>query len=164
MKKDIQLHYLKILDTLRRYSNHNRISVSKAKSTISLVHKLHSPYNISILNALAQKGLIVMKHPKSYIEILDIKNIPIKNKLLDWESAIRCSEPAVLQKINELIIVTKNSTINHYRILQNRGKRNLTREEQNEIKRLDQQIRIKANKLMHETIDLAENIFAKKIK
>ena len=68
MKKDPA--YQKIIITLKKYSEGNKISINRARYILSTVHRFDRPYNTMIIRRLSEECYIKLHGRNGLIEIL----------------------------------------------------------------------------------------------
>jgi hypothetical protein len=60
----------RIVETLKKYSEFNKIPIKRARYAISTCHRMARPYNTQIISELHEQGLIKLNGSHGDIEIL----------------------------------------------------------------------------------------------
>lgn len=62
--------YEKIIDSLKKYSDYNKISINRARYIIGIIHRMPRPYNTKIISDMARSNIIKLHGANGLIEIL----------------------------------------------------------------------------------------------
>lgn len=68
--KKIDPAYMRLIITLKKYAEDNKIPVERARYVLSFLHRFERPYNTLILNKMHKNKIIKLTNGSDKLEIL----------------------------------------------------------------------------------------------